>query len=121
MTRRRPSPPTHLDVDAQAKWGQLVGTLPDQQQGTLDALAAYCQAWSRMLAAESKVAELGLITKSPQGFPTANPFLSVLQQERRSLRQWATELRLTPASRAKGQRQKQASALQILTAKGKTG
>lgn len=97
---RRPQPPKHLDADARAKWKELVGTLPDQEQGTLDALAAYCAAWSRMVVAEAKVAELGAVVKSPQGFPVANPFLAVLQQERRAVRQWGETLRLTPKSRS---------------------
>lgn len=100
-----PNPPEHLDADACTKWQELVGSLPDQEQGTLDALSAYCQAWSRMVAAERRVAELGTVTKSPTGFPVQNPFLSILQAERRALRQWAVELRLTPAARAKGNRQ----------------
>ncbi len=117
----RPPAPAHLDADAKAKWTELVGTLPDQQQGTLDALAAYCQAWSRWTAAEAKVQELGAVVKSPQGFPAANPYVAIAQQAQRMMRQWAAELRLTPAARAKGQRAKQATALQILTTKGKTG
>jgi len=99
MTRRRPSPPTHLDDNARAKWKELVGTLPDQEQGTLDALAAYCQAWSRWTAAEAKVQELGPVVKSPQGFPTANPYVAIAQQAQRMMRQWGAELKLTPKHR----------------------
>ena len=40
-------------------------------QGTLDALAAYCQAWSRWTAAEAQVSTLGPVVKSPAGFPDA--------------------------------------------------
>ena len=42
-------------------------------QGTLDALACYCQAWARWTAAEAKVNELGAVVKSPAGFAVANP------------------------------------------------
>ena len=118
---RRPQPPAHLDDAARAKWGELVGSLQDQEQGTLDALAAYCSAWSRWTAAESKVAELGTVVKSPQGFPVANPYAAIAAQAQRQMRQWAGELRLTPAARAKGQRKQAKTALQILTSKGRTG
>ena len=101
MTRRRPKPPEHLAAAARAKWGETLPALPDVERGSLDALAAYCAAWSRMIAAEAKVAELGPVVKSPQGFPVQNPYLSVLQQERRAVRQLATELRLTPKSRGR--------------------
>jgi P27 family predicted phage terminase small subunit len=99
---RRPTPPRHLDQRAKAKWKELVGDLPDMEQGTLDALTAYAAAWSRMVDAEHKVQELGTVVKSPTGFPTANPYLAILQAERRAVRQWGETLRLTP--KAKGRR-----------------
>jgi P27 family predicted phage terminase small subunit len=101
MTRRRPKPPEHLDAAARAKWLEILPQSPDVERGTLDALAAYCAAWSRMIAAEAKVAELGPVVKSPQGFPQINPYLQVLAQERRAVRQWAEELKLTPKSRGR--------------------
>jgi P27 family predicted phage terminase small subunit len=101
MTRRRPKPPEHLAAAARAKWGETLPALADIEPGTLDALATYCAAWSRMIEAEAKVRELGPVVKSPQGFPVVNPYLAVLQQERRACRQWAEELKLTPKSRGR--------------------
>jgi P27 family predicted phage terminase small subunit len=101
MTRRRPKPPEHLDEQAKVKWAETLPALPDVEPGTLDALAAYATAWSRMVAAEAKVAELGPVVKSPQGFPQINPYLQVLAQERRAVRQWAEELKLTPKARGR--------------------
>lgn len=98
---KRPTPPRHLDARAKQKWKELVGDLPDLEQGTLDALTAYSAAWSRMIDAERHVQELGTVVKSPTGFPTANPYLGILQAERRAVRQWGETLKLTPKSRGR--------------------
>ena len=47
------------------------------QQGTLDALACYCQAWSRWTAAEQQVNALGAVVKSAAGFAIPNPYIAI--------------------------------------------
>jgi P27 family predicted phage terminase small subunit len=96
---KQPHPTKHLDAAATAKWKEILPTL-DTEPGTLDALAAYCAAWSRMIDAEAKVQELGAVVKSPQGFPVQNPYLAILQAERRAVRQWGETLKLTPKTRS---------------------
>lgn len=101
---KRPKPPEHLDAAAVAKWRELLPILEsrgDLDQGTLDALAAYATAWSRWLAAEIKVSELGAVVKSAAGFAIANPYVAIAAASQRQLRQWATELKLTPKARGK--------------------
>ena len=98
---KRPTPPRHLDARAKQKWKELIGDLPDLEQGTLDALTAYSAAWSRMVEAERQVQELGTVVKSPTGFPTANPYLGILQAERRAVRQWSDSLKLNPKARGR--------------------
>jgi len=90
------APPEHLDGEARRKWAELwpiVAQRANIDQGTLDALAAYCQAYSRWTAAETKVNELGAVVKSPAGFAVPNPYLAVAAQAQRQMRQWAQELR----------------------------
>ena len=90
------TPPEHLDEQARAKWGEvlpIVQARGEPDQGTLDALACYCQAWSRWTAAESKVNELGAVVKSEAGIAIPNPYLSVAKDAQRAMRQWAGELR----------------------------
>lgn len=100
MSRRRPAPPMHLDDAAKAKWRELVGSLPDQEQGTLDALAAYCSAWSQWTTAATKVAELGAVIRSAQGFAVQSPYVAIAAAAQRQMRQWAGELKMTPKSRS---------------------
>lgn len=115
MTRRKPQPPDHLDETARAKWLETLPTLANCEPTTLDLLTSYAAAWSRMVQAERKVSELGVVIRASGGTAGVSPFLTVVQQERRAVRQLAETLKLTPAAR-KGQRHKQ-SALQILTAR----
>ncbi|NLF70098.1 MAG: hypothetical protein GX575_13745 [Candidatus Anammoximicrobium sp.] len=121
MSRQKPQPPDHLDADARAKWLETLPTLANCEPTTLDLLTSYAAAWSRMVQAERKVAELGVVVRASGGTASISPFLTVAQQERRAVRQLAETLRLTPAARAKGQRQQAKTALQILTSKGRTG
>ncbi len=94
-------PPAHLDDPARQKWTE---TLPgiahreNMEQGTLDALAAYCLAYSRWQAAETKINELGAVVKVGGG-AVVNPYLAVARQAQAEMRKWATELRLTPMAR----------------------
>ncbi len=78
MRSRSPQPPKHLDDVARRKWRELIGTLPDHEQGTLDLLAVYCAAWSAMLSAEEDQDKIRWM---------------------RVVRQTAGELKLTPKSR----------------------
>ena len=72
------TPPEHLDAVAVGKWNEIVGTLPDCEPGTLDALCQYCVAWSMWRSAADD---------------------SERRQWSRCCRQWLAELQLTPASR----------------------
>jgi P27 family predicted phage terminase small subunit len=97
-------PPKNLDDAAKAKWAEVYPILRgrgDVDQGTLDALAAYCSAWSRWTAAEQQVSALGPVVKSPAGFAVPNPFVAIAASAQRQLRQWAAELKLTPKTRGR--------------------
>lgn len=85
-------PPSHLDAAAAAKWAELAPTLDTTQPGIADALAAYCVAYSRWTAAEQQVATLGLVVKSPSGFPTENPYLAIVKRALIEMHRWGKEL-----------------------------
>ena len=104
MSRRKPKPPEHLDEQARAKWLEVLPILEgrgDLDQGTLDGLAAYCQAWSRWTAAEAQVNALGAVVKSATGFAVPNPYVGIAAAAQRQMRQWAAELKITPKARSK--------------------
>jgi P27 family predicted phage terminase small subunit len=94
-------PPAHLDDAARQKWADVLPGIAQREnidQGALDALAAYCLAYSRWQAAEVKVSELGAVVKAGGG-AVVNPYIAVARQAQAEMRKWATELRLTPKAR----------------------
>jgi len=102
MARTKNTPPKTLDAEARKKWREVLPILSargETDQAALDGLAAYCQAWSRWIQAEAKIIELGPVVKSPSGFPVQNPYVAIAKAAQVQLRQWAGELRLTPARR----------------------
>jgi P27 family predicted phage terminase small subunit len=109
--------PKHLDKQARAKWAEVLPILNGRgnvDQGTLDALAAYCQAWSRWTAAEAQVNTLGAVVKSAAGFAVANPYVAIAAAAQRQMRQWAAELRLTPKTRDKANPESESAVSAIL-------
>ena len=70
-------PPTHLDGIAKQKWAEIIDVLQARgdtlDAGVLTAVGCYAVASSQWTEASLKVQELGLIVKSPQGFPQENP------------------------------------------------
>jgi P27 family predicted phage terminase small subunit len=84
--------PDHLDEQAKVKWVQLAPTLDVTLPGVADALAAYSVAWSRWVAAEQQVGLLGLVVKSPSGFPVENPYLGVSKRALIEMHRWGREL-----------------------------
>jgi P27 family predicted phage terminase small subunit len=86
--------PEHLDPTAISKWQEIAPTLDVTHPGTADALAAYCVAYSRWTQAEAQVATLGLIVKSPVGFPTENPYLGVVKRALIEMHRWGDVLGL---------------------------
>jgi P27 family predicted phage terminase small subunit len=89
--------PDHLDEQARVKWAEIIPILDGRgglDQGTLDALSCYCQAWSRWTAAEQQVNALGAVVKSPAGFAVANPYISIAAAAQRQMRQWGDVLGL---------------------------
>ena len=65
------------------------------------ALAAYAQQYQRWIEAEAEVRRLGMLIKSPNGFPVYNPYLSIANSALKTMRQLMGEFGLTPASRTR--------------------
>lgn len=111
LNKREPKPsgtptcPSHLDADAKKEWKRIsrelttLGLLTSVDRA---ALAAYCAAYSRWVAAELNIQKFGTVIKSPKsGFPIQNPYVSVANTALDHLRKFAAEFGLTPASRTR--------------------
>ncbi len=100
-----PDCPEHLDEEARAEWFRTAAALKEMgllSQADRSALAAYCVAYSRWVAAEAQVKKFGTIVKSPaQGFPMKSPYLTVADQAMEAMRKFMVEFGLTPSSRSR--------------------
>jgi P27 family predicted phage terminase small subunit len=96
-----PDPPEQLDLVAATKWVELIPAIwncHSRALGDIDALTAYCSAWSRWRTADQKVRELGTVIKSPSGYPVQSPFLSIANRAADEMRKWGKLLGLTANS-----------------------
>ena len=99
-----PAPEVAHDLLAAAEWARVVPILRIcglASQAERSALIALCQQWSRYLEAQSKVRELGMIVKRPDGVPMVNPYLAVADRALGHCHKLWTELGLTPSGRAR--------------------
>src|SRR5262245_43390469 len=93
--QRIPQCPAHLDGEARKAWRRITKQL--FAMGVLttvdrDALAVYCQAWSRWVQAEEHLKKFGpvVITKQKQ-WPILSPFLIVANQAIKQMHQFLVE------------------------------
>jgi P27 family predicted phage terminase small subunit len=100
-----PTCPRHLDKQAKAEWKRISAELISLGLLTAvdrAALAAYCQSWSRWVAAEEGIAKFGSVIKSPKsGFPIQNPHVSIANTALDSMRKFIVEFGMSPASRSR--------------------
>ena len=100
-----PDCPEFLDEVAREEWDRISVVLSEVgllTQADRSALAAYCVAYSRWVAAEKQVAKFGTIVKSPEkNFPMKSPYLTVADQSLETMRKFLVEFGLTPSSRSR--------------------
>ena len=101
-TPGRPTCPAWLTSEARKEWKRVAPEL--RRLGlltTLDraALAAYCQAYSRWLQANSVLAREGLVVVGHRKALRKHPLVTVLRAAEATMRAFAVELGLTPLSR----------------------
>lgn len=106
--RLAPTPPTWLSREAKAEWRRVVPGLTrldlvkPEDRATL---AAYCEVWSRWVAAIRDVAANGLVVRNTSvkkdgtesTWFTKNPAVAIAEQAETRLRQYANDFGLTPA------------------------
>lgn len=111
LNRKEPRPeaiippcPEHLDLEARAEWARIAPELMRLRiLAHVDraALAAYCQAWSRWVDAETNLKKFGAVIKTPKGYPIQNPYLGIANTAIELMRKFLTEFGMTPSSRSR--------------------
>jgi P27 family predicted phage terminase small subunit len=96
--------PPHLDDEAKKEWRRIAKELVTLGLLTkIDraALAAYCQCWSRWVEAEIKLKAMGMVVKSPNGYPMLSPYLPIATKALEQMQKFASEFGIGPASRSR--------------------
>jgi P27 family predicted phage terminase small subunit len=108
----RPDPPDHLTKAARGEWDRVVdalfrmGVMSDLDRA---ALAAYCQAYGRWVAAESALARMaekdtvthGLMVRTKAGNAIQNPLVGAANKAMADMVRYAAEFGLTPSARTR--------------------
>ena len=98
----RMSPPAHLNAPARQHWAELLESLAAGHGLTredVDLLAVYCDFYARWVKARESIDAMGLVVKSSDGKPIANPFIAIADQCATQMRFLLGEMALTPAAR----------------------
>ena len=101
---RLPTPPQHLDEVAREEWARIgAELLRFNLVSEMDRaeLAAYCQCYSRWVAAEKGVAREGLTRETIKGGIIQNPLVGVANRSMELMHRFLTEFGMTPSSRSK--------------------
>ena len=96
--------PSYLSEPARVEWRRIAPELARSGKlATIDAdlVAAYSVAFARWREAEARVAELGVVVKSPAGVPIENPYLGVAGRAFKDVLQIGRQLGLSPTARGK--------------------
>ena len=101
----RPTRPAWLLLEAKREWSRVVPEL--ERLGLLTvvdraALASYCQAWGRYVAAEANVTKYGDVMKAKHSdYVQTSPYVAIAQRYAQIVRGYCTEFGLTPSSRGR--------------------
>jgi P27 family predicted phage terminase small subunit len=99
-----PDPPEWLDADARAEWERLVPELHELGLATrvdAQALGCYCQAVSRLAAAEKTIAADGMTVRSPDGWIRKHPAVLIARDCADQIRKFGGLFGLAPADRSR--------------------
>jgi P27 family predicted phage terminase small subunit len=99
----RPRAPNHLSPEAQARWLDIVESLPVELLTRADetTLERAAKAWAMYREAAVKLDASGLLVKGLHGDAVKNPLLAVLRQASQDLDRCSWALGLSPAARTR--------------------
>lgn len=94
--------PDWLDDGAKKEWGRLVPLLSSHGVLTemdLDALTAYCVAWSTWKEATLQIRKFGMVIKTKSAYPIPSPYIPIANKAMATMKGLMTEFGMTPSSR----------------------
>lgn len=104
VTEKIPRPPSHLSRAAKKEWKSISEKLNNLGLLTeldVTALALYCQAYSRWVEAEEKLALTGLVVRTTNGNIINSPYVNIASASMKECHKFLVEFGMTPSSRTK--------------------
>ena len=98
--------PAWLDPAAREEWlrlAPLLGQLGVVTATDVDALAAYCEAWTTWKQATRKLRQNGLVVTTGDGDPVVSPYVKIAHNAMAHCARLLVELGMTPSARARVQ------------------
>jgi P27 family predicted phage terminase small subunit len=99
-----PKAPPEMDKTARKLWSYYARRLAKVRVLTgldREALAIYCSAAARRAKAEAEIAKTGEVIRTPAGFATVSPWLTVATKSAELMLRYGQELGLSPAARTR--------------------
>lgn len=96
--------PDHITGPAKSEWDRITSSL--LEMGVMSkhdgpALEIYCTSYAEMLKARAGVEKIGMLIKTPNGYPVKNPLITIANEAENKCLKILVEFGLTPASRSK--------------------
>ena len=105
--------PTHLDDLAKKEWKRILKVMENENiefnAKDLKVLEGYCTNYANWLIFEEKAKEAGYLIFSSNGYPQQHPYCQLAKNAQTQYLSFMKELGLTPASRARMNKNKNAS------------
>lgn len=101
---KAPSCPNHLNADAKREWKRVtkellkLGLLTEIDRA---AIARYCQAWGEWCEATRKIDKLGMLVRTPNGYPVPSPYVVIANQAHKRMLDIEAQFGMTPSSRTR--------------------
>ena len=102
--KKAPACPKWLEPEAKKEWKRLARKL--EQMGVLTevdmaAFAGYCQSYARWKEAEEFITQYGTIVRTPSGYWSQVPQVSIAQTNLKIMSKLAEQFGLTPSARSR--------------------
>ena len=102
--KKAPACPKWLEPEAKKEWKRLARKL--EQMGVLTevdmaAFAGYCQSYARWKEAEEFITQYGTIVRTPSGYWSQVPQVSIAQTNLKLMSKLAEQFGLTPSARSR--------------------
>lgn len=105
--------PAHLDDLAKKEWKRILKVMENENiefnAKDLKVLEGYCTNYSNWLMFEEKAKEAGYLIFSSNGYPQQHPYCQLAKNAQTQYLNFMKELGLTPASRARMNKNKNVS------------